>query len=1187
MEVHAQYLKAIQSIAGSTPGEKYRTINSVVKKMASDSKGDRVIPEDIPEVLMPLVRVEMAKLLRQYEGIIEALKSEDLAVVRRALKATWFFEYLNEKETETSCRYFLKNLTAEMSLFARSRVIKKFAIHMRDVRIGAEFFNEIYETYGANQAVPMLLACDEDFTFETINEKNIVLPTWVVRKIYRKYPSLVIEYLKLGEPRDEENVRNIRGIDINNYKEFLPTLAKDRFDDFMAVYDSHGGMDLKLDEKTSNKFVETRLNLIAANPAKYLNLAPLKIVTEKLSDEDFKGMFKKLFPPHRDDFAYDYLYGTLKYYKSEENGAPLILDIFRELYGEDLLSGKFLTSPNFVRTLPASARVRYARSMLKRDKFWYYWDRHYSWRCYLPTSESVPLIIGEIARTPNRSKRIGLEEQLFFTCEVNGDEKALLRVLNYLYDNHRDDDYTLKIVCSSCDATKLGPAHWKVFEKSFELLKNRGDCERVEITKALETAFHYCSSNDLPYDEYVEIFVNLRIERGWEGWNVLKKFMNLEKKFLELFVKFISTRRPFAEKKSREREFDVVRGLATSLWDFNERHKSSLSKKLSVEEYPWLMKNMENFFIVDDNEAYRESERLFFVRCRRQEPGLYDYWIRKHENFWLLGAQVILDVLYKEPKRVSKNWRECLKEVRDTKRQKHVVEIFLRRSKWHENLPINFFNELIAAHLFPETRLSSLKMLALLTDGVTYGKIIEAFIYRGNKNDTIDAASNLAKVNPPVGFEIISKIFDADYFGTTLRFSESVCRGLRVAKVASLAKILTTRSEKVSKKHGIRLGGSVAPLEVQYESLASMCKIETDVSIRRILFYTIRDLFRAQPDPRSWKLFENCIEKLGAADDVEIFKNFDTLSWVPNDYVFPYVRTVLNAVESGRARSEDPKFFGEIICGFVKSIDDKIAELLPEEYLGDLIRRYLFVFEYDSRIAEAATELTVSRYILTSIKNDRLTTRLKFFGDHLRRSVKKYWDTPGPSNRQFYPMNFMVNRFFQTICGGVTERTDVRIYEELLKNFLSVLEPHQDASSYLQLVFSVGFHGSETSTDFGRKISGKIREAMDIFSPEYAVVVAAKFADFMKTRAFSDPETGDETIFTIAENFLAEGSVPCAMIAANMLFATKSKKLHRRHVDLIHSLKAIRNSGVSSVVNANLSAFKYPDPEYEDDLSSS
>lgn len=1043
------------------------------------------------------------------------------------------------------------------------------------------------QLYGIDQAVPLLNACEENFAFEMITANKVVLSERMVETLYRKYPDLVIKYLKLSKG-SADDVRNLYDISISDYTDFLPEVANNRFADFMEIYEMHDGcLDIKLGKKAANVFVKTRGDLLVTKPDRYLKLVSLKTATQKLSTENFAEMFKNLFPAKKEDFRYSRLNTYLQYYKPERERVPLLLNTFRLVYGTDLLSCRELVNSDLIKVLPADERVKQARLKLADDKDWHYDDPEESWRCYLPTSESIPAITKEIGKSSDAENRGQLLKQLIYTSKVNDDKNAFLKVLNYIYDRHRNEQKYIFYncvykICESFDLASLSSAHWEVLYKYIKLAETQDNLvnQTDSMTPVLEAALHFCVLNDLPFDNYFRILVDMKIHTYYCRWNILTKYLELERKFMDLLMEVIPKQYPFDTNIWKDKEFSIIKSLASSLWEFNKHNKNSHNKlkNLFVRDYPWLLEKIKICIVKkrhDDN--YTKWNLLKLMR--ENERDLYDEFISDLDEFWAFDVQIISDILKRQPERVVKNWKECLQTVRDKRSFSHEHSSFIAKSQWYQDLPIRFFDESLRTFNDPKECDASVFILALLTDGKTYATIIEPYIPTAAEIDTnhpeakntynilLAITSNLRRVNPLVPLEVIAKFCVGDYLQMALRSLTSICRRVPVTKVIPFAKMLTNRPVSVM-KHGIRLIYLVATLEEIYTVLADIWNTEKHTSIRSVVFTKTYDLFRKQPDARTWRMIRTCVANLNTNDDDEIFRSLPNLSTVPNEYLCEYIKLVSSAMKSLQEKSEDPSRYIETSRNLISNIDGPIAQILPEEFTQELIKKYLFVFEYSPEVMEIGMKLTLDSYLLASRKYNE--SRFNFFKDFFKDSVKKYWDKLHPKCVNFYPMNFMTHKFFDRACSKNHSRGnfDLRIFESLIEIFQSVLEPIQDAGSYLYLVYVIEYHKSNTAVDFGTRLVEKIPEFIEKFTPECVVPMSDTLLSFITYLLIVDKD--EEFLLSVIEVFANHETIHCALIAARMLFDNKSKELDKRHKAVVRTLRNFRHPGISWFLNERL-----------------
>ncbi|KAK0071267.1 hypothetical protein PV325_013214, partial [Microctonus aethiopoides] len=441
------YLQAIQNVAGSTPGEKYKTLDRIAREIVALSQGQNdtiqvQLSLKVPEVLVPLVKVEIAKILRQPDGIVEALTSDDISIFHRALQAKWFFD--GSIESVTDIHYFQDRIFSCISIKNRCKVIAKLSIYLaanKKYDTAEEFYETLSDLYGVKVSEPFLLACSESFVWESIIKRQLVLSVRIVGQLYQKYPDIIVKYLQLSKPSDEPYQRNFHVISICHYIDFLPRLISKHVNIYADLIVANSVITKILSRKCTDKFLKHGTDNLIQTPNKFVSIMNLKSVTSKLTKEQFKLLFRNLFLINKSDkyfkFSFMKMYNYLQYYPSDEK-VSLILSTYEEVYNSSFLDRDDLIGSEVLNLLSPDDRVKVARKKLEKDPSWcttFYWFSGL-WRCYLPISESIPIIKNKIDETSIAQHRRELLRQLIYSCKVNNDEDALLNVLEYIESRH-------------------------------------------------------------------------------------------------------------------------------------------------------------------------------------------------------------------------------------------------------------------------------------------------------------------------------------------------------------------------------------------------------------------------------------------------------------------------------------------------------------------------------------------------------------------------------------------------------------------------------------------------------------------------------------------------------------------------------------------------------------------------------
>ncbi|KAK0075040.1 hypothetical protein PV325_007471, partial [Microctonus aethiopoides] len=269
------YLQAIQNVAGSTPGEKYKTLNRIAGEIVALSHGQNdtiqiQLSLKVPEVLVPLVKVEIAKILRQPDGIVEALTSDESSIFQRALQAKWFFD--GSIENVADINYFQDRIFSCISIKNRRKVIAKLSIDLavnKKYNIAEEFYVTLSDLYGVKVSEPLLLACSESFVWEAIIKRQLVLSVKILGQLYQKYPDIIVKYLQFSKRSNQPNERNLHVIPIKNYIEFLPRLIKKHANIYVDLIEAHSAMEKTLSRKCTDKFLKYGTENLIQTPNKF------------------------------------------------------------------------------------------------------------------------------------------------------------------------------------------------------------------------------------------------------------------------------------------------------------------------------------------------------------------------------------------------------------------------------------------------------------------------------------------------------------------------------------------------------------------------------------------------------------------------------------------------------------------------------------------------------------------------------------------------------------------------------------------------------------------------------------------------------------------------------------------------------------------------------------------------------
>lgn len=1207
MEITSPYLDAIQALPGETPTEKYKAINVIVKRLADRvlSEGDslqNIEMQDVPDVLMPVIKIEVGILLKQYETVVTAFKSDDTIILNRAFKARWFFKGTNKDIINV--QYFMKNLLPYVSLRTRSRLIKNLAMNLEQERtkVAEEFFTELLKAYGVDQVTPLLAACSESFILSTVINRRLVLSQGLLTILFRKYPLFVTRYLLFSKP-EEPGIRNIYNMDIRQYSKLLPDLAKTYYVTLMQLVEAHPNLSIKLCRKGAEIYLTKCTENILNNPERHLPILPLKLVTARLSYDQFRTMLRNLYPASQDDFCFNEILPYLKYYPQDKK-LDLIKASFYDKYGAHLADYPDKMCPEYLQLMPSEERFLKAKSLLAKDNDWHYFKEEQSWRCYLPTSSSIPMIIDEIGKTAAKDNRAALLVQLIYTCKINEDLDGLLKVLQYFKSKHTNEDSWVRFtfldhLLIHFDLSLLSTEHWNILREFIltTYLRNELLYRVTVMDKLLTAAIRYNFISNMPVDRYIDFIVKVKLN-SWRGtWNMSDNCLTHERTCLEKFLQIIPENYPYEDAIWEDSGTESIQKLLNVMYEFNERNMKALHYRLdnfSIKNYPWLMKLIERGIT---SERYKNSIQIKRTKAllKKYEKDLYDAWVGIGREICDIVTGHALELLKKNPQRIMDHWMDyltlALKDV-----DNHYTIKFIRASRWYKELPMKFAKECLK-EVKANMNTAALIILSLLFDGVSISNIFEPLAQSTSlqvdihdKNTFTDseqsflayqmihALPNCVKVtNPPVSFSLVAKFCNPEFMHMALRCMTILSRRVQVSNVITHVTSLINAQRVSVIKQGIRLYSTTANLDDTYDFLDEIWNTaNTKASVRSVVILTIQRLFHRNPGHRVWSLFRDCVTDFTKEDDYRLLDTWVELKLIPDEYTNDYVKIILDKMERLIAENIDYDKAWSVICKLIDNIDPIVAALISENMHCMIIENFLFDVKYKRLLAETVRNFTVNIFLLRAGNN--LSSRLDFFTNFFTQSAKNYWNAPMDQKLTFYPFNYMAHSFVEYLtCQAFLKYIPSEILRTLLETYNTIIPPNRDPSSFLFFTYAIEIQRSASPKNFGERIGTLMPKLVDALCPELVVFMAEKLDRLSSSQTVFPDINSDEMKLSVIEGLIEVRNVYANIMAVKMLFYPTSNVHRERYDNVIQYLRKCKHPGVSSLLYEYFNTFNIDD----------
>ncbi|XP_011502112.1 PREDICTED: uncharacterized protein LOC105365600 [Ceratosolen solmsi marchali] len=1124
MEV-SPYLLAIQSLDGQNPGDKYKELHSIVAQIIKDDKEREEfistgLTQRVQPAMLPHLRILVGNKLKLNNAVIEALKSDDAMIIRQALNAKWFYSSSNDI---IHVDYFVSNVIPYISLRTRLELVKTLAhCLVGDSKKADDFFGSFADLFGVDQALPLLVACSENYIYSVVLERRITLPSRILGILYRKYPQLVIRYLQLGNERNEANKsdRKIHKISLANYSSFLPMLVKHHTQEFVELFESspNYSKSMKLGSTRAEFFLRNATDVLIKKPRIFLNLLPLKLVSNKLSTQQFETMFENLFLKDVKDFAIEQMISYLQYYPQEKKFS-LLTSKYKLLYGENILENyNTFACENFYKLLPTHIKEEYGKRKLES----YVGQRQYhNYIFCLPPIESLRMLKERI-KIPSDISRSEWIRQMIKSCAIYDSKEDLLDVLNYYYTHHMNEQaYVLHEVLDSLtdafDIKSLSKVHWQVLKQIIRVAYTKGDLfatSSYQYAKFFKGALHYFLKQHkldtlLENNEFLDLLVKIIVECYVEHdmkWNFITDCPEFERVCLQKFLLTIPDKYPETFKiwSNNKIKLNVTSYLIKSMHDFNVRrhyftesnrryntgtmdfnNKENKRSKFTIKDYPWLI----NFSadLIKTGACNRIGFKQFRKILRTHDLEFYQKLIDDDPNLINdVESSDAIVALKRDQKRILNKWNlymEACKEKLQTGNR--FAKCFVLAIRWYQEIPVKFMKQ---CFLELESQ-NSILILGILLEGEAFGKVIEPYLPTDKKinieckdaKNRYNIISSLTKAinfsNPPVPFDVIASFCQGDYVALATNTLTNVAQRLPIDKVLAYANQLIDKPISV-KKLGIRMVFQVATNSELREFLMRMWTDEKNLSIRELVAIKIYDTFKKSPSDETWRLLKACFDGI-TSDDETILQNFSNLEDVDMNFMAMHIKEFINKVDSFIDDALDEQKKQKWMCFLVSKIDESIMQWLSEELITDIIQRNFFSY---------SIIFTVKIYLLSDM--DRFEQRLKIIMDILRNEFEKFNISSRKSSR-YYPANYHINTFFSLMFKQLLDKGNnemsARVIDDALKLFSTILHPCQDAQTFIALSMYKNYYEAETPKEFGIKFGRSIVGLVNEFKSDIIV----------------------------------------------------------------------------------------------------
>ncbi|XP_017773000.1 PREDICTED: uncharacterized protein LOC108560074 [Nicrophorus vespilloides] len=976
------------NLGGNTIGEHKRNFNNYVNNLnnLNTSEVIQIItnlkPRNLQEQLFHL------NLLCKYEQhylLLQNLMNGNRILNKLTIRDHKFCKYIVDNTTAND---FVEDICPNISYVTRVNLIQNMTWAFEEP--ADLYFNSIREKYGLREAILILPSCTRPLIETILKETKCRIKLKHLIKLHQKFPGIIKFYF--------ENSND----SIDEYKALCAYL----------IYNDPDALD-KIPcsgRKIFLKYFTVKEKEVIEKPSDYLKY--LKIINKEMKKRglSFDVILKNVFPKKCDDFSLNYTITSVLNMYPKHLRATAILDTYKEIYGTNYAES---VDKHFLDIID----IKDYEDFKKDDDYIE----------YNPKEISIPLIKNKINVTSNLFERRKLLEKMIKTCKLNESNEALLEVLKYFCQRHRNDTIlsrqgVLDEILHNFKISNLSEEHWHYLKEILLVFKVNNEYYNNKF-KYLEIIILRNIENDLDYMEEFKEY--LEIVKFCHFWNKITDYPEHERLLILRYPEIFDTENVNV---LHEQKLQFLQ----KIFDFNRRNKSMF---INPHDYPELIdlvfehlaeghrhlasSCIESIFkcTTDFNEKVKIADKYFAISKFSNNDTIY---------FWALNFKPDLLLLHLD--NVIHNYKNANFYYELNKM--HYTA--LRQSVMYKAISMFNSNELKEV----EKAIQILCYQSNYLDLIKMYPPLEVNVYQTNASENIKLNTkildSLKKFPiPSESLETIFKYCFKDYLQNaleTLYFASYHC----ISSVFEKQIVQLLNRSVTVRKHAIFLTKQLSKLSTKLSLLSSLSKTEKNVSIKKYIFSSIFGLFLAnQTDTIYNMLVENL--KLLDENDSESLAMILNIYDISTIFKSKYIQILWEYLKEKNKGFE---------LQLIRHMDEEIIKTLPI-YLGDEILR-LVIFEHQDE-----GQNFIYKYLKIS---QTLDTFWKAIHDYISAPYRNNLGFGTKLNK----LNQLFNTLISTFISNAKESSNKTLCSNMFNGFNNLYL--SNSLAYLQLKLDLTNH---------------------------------------------------------------------------------------------------------------------------------
>lgn len=1106
MDPIEQFVQSFYSIEGVTLGERSKNVNLLVRNFTKINLNNEDLKRmntllQARNILEETFKLDVFLQLRYVAFLLSIFEGEKLNLIGRLVKSKWLFQ-------EEFCSInsdFLIDLFKRVSPITRGKIINKLAA-LKNETVAEDFYVTIKSHYGFKAASKLLPACSVTFIRSLLENQCIEFSDKQLLRIIKKD----LQFAPIYFNKIKKNMIHVELGDYLRSLHYVASIDLIIFAEFIEKY----RIRMKLNARLTAKIYEIKKDKVIANPTFYLSIMHFKTLIHLLKD-DYNEFYKNSFPKSIEEFRhtigepstvrynqYTRTY-TLINHLSRDEQYKMLVNTFREVYKVDIFDYPDFIKNHFIEMMPIDVRVKWAKEKMKDDK----------WMCYLEIKHSIPKIKEKINLSSDRYARAKCTLYLIETCRINKDKDALLEVLKYYFERHRNEEGDLRAqfvreISSSFKLENLPQTHWTELMKLLQLFVIKEDYHfetRFFIGRYLLYLFKTNQINDDAILKYLkEAFKNKNIQMP----------RDYPSKYTKLLL--LSLPEIILNNYEGDELFDITLAFISEIFSWNQDNPWD---KINPYDFPKIMDVMlcKEIEKREDNRRYKStvSSLIDFKSNEPQNPIFLNIFWSSIEEHSYNYRNVFEDILKYKPLLILENNAKFSTFL-------YFGDSFITKLKYYAHLGLpQLFKEMYVAKLTSDSKSGAIKNLVHLMPTQEYINLMSDYYVKESKID-VEEEKSIYKLQS----YFIESLKYADELSLTLPIVEQFCVGdyLKMSldtlyrvidytpmpKTEHFLKSLFYRAVSV-RKHAIFLTSNTRDERTVYDMIKTLAPKEKNPSLLKFLFKRTFKYFCVNPSEQFFELLRLNSQYINKKDE-EAYNYFKEYSNVPSDYLPRFIVLGWNCMsvsEVENVRNEKNSLLHNINVNVIKR--------LPDTFCRKIIKSYLFS---DERFILPTFSCN---YILAGENDDNL----RFVCDVLKDFMKS------DQTKKHDKMQTILEHF----CSKFRENNLIDYLNKFANIWYEFVEVVDAYGQHLMLQFNI-LYLNAVDDDYEckiRKFAENVCKFFDENLEKYGCMIINVFADVLEScsKTFLWHETKlDENLFNFYTDLLNINDSPynCALI---------------------------------------------------------